>query len=375
MFRNAIRLPFKLLGIPVKLDISFLFILPLFAWLIGSQVPGYVATFRQLGLDIDPAALQGGLTPYLLGLMAALGLFASVLVHELGHALTARLYGVETKEITLWFLGGVAQFTELPRQRGAEAVVAAAGPVVSFALAGLFWWLWHGTLTSAALLFILSYLSITNGFLAVFNLLPALPLDGGRIFRSLLALRLDYVRATRIAAGLSQVIAVLLGLYGFFNFQFFLVILAFFIYNAVRAETQYAVVSRTFENLKVRDLMTREPVTVEPDMRLEQFLQLMFFKKHLGYPVMQDGRLLGFAKLQDAKDKAEDATVADIMLPAETIYESEDALGALRRVGASAVGRLVVLDAADRMVGILSKTDLIRTLQNKETPTAAATVR
>ncbi len=364
MFKNALELPFRLLGIPIKLDTSFLLILPLLAWLIGSQIPAYVSLLQNAGLAVDPRPLQRGLTPYLLGLGAALGLFASVLAHELSHAVTARLYGVRTREITLWFLGGVAQFDEMPRQRGAEAVVALAGPIVSFALAILFWWSWRGLELPGAGLFILSYLSITNGFLAVFNLLPALPLDGGRVLRSLLALRLEHVRATRISALVSQVIAVLLGLYGFFRFQFFTVALAFFIYNAARSERQYALASRAFENLLVRELMTREVVTVPPEMPLGQFIQLSHFKKHLGYPVVDaNGELLGFAKLQDAKTEAETAQVADILLEAETILETESAIVALQRVAESPLGRLIVVDGNGRMVGLLSKTDLIKRLR------------
>ena len=135
MFRNSISLPFKLLGIPLKLDISFLFVLPLFAWLIGSRIPAYIDL---LGLEIDPVNFQDGLTPYFLGFIAALGLFISVVIHELGHAVTAKAFKVKTKDITLWFLGGVAQLEEMPRKRGVEAVIAIVGPITSLLLAGLF---------------------------------------------------------------------------------------------------------------------------------------------------------------------------------------------------------------------------------------------
>ena len=110
MSQRGVRLPFDLLGVPVWLDNSFLLVLPLFAYLIGSQITGYAVLLSQVGVPIDPSGLEQGYTPWLLGLAAALGLFASVLVHELGHAVTARLYGVRTREIRLWFLGGVAQF-------------------------------------------------------------------------------------------------------------------------------------------------------------------------------------------------------------------------------------------------------------------------
>jgi Zn-dependent protease len=132
MFGRAFRLPFRLLGIPVQLDISFILILPLLAWLIGRQVAYWAAIF---GIP-DAPILHEGWMPYVLGLIAALGLFISVVIHELGHSVVARLYGVQVKSITLWFLGGVAQFNEIPRQRGAEAIIAIVGPIVSAALGG-----------------------------------------------------------------------------------------------------------------------------------------------------------------------------------------------------------------------------------------------
>jgi len=367
MFRSSFRLPITLLGIPVKIDLSFLLVLPLFAWLIGSQIPGYVALFQRMGLDIEPTPLQRGLTPYWLGLLAALGLFGSVLIHELGHAITARLFGVTTKEITLWFLGGVASFDEVPEQRGAEALVALAGPLTSMLLALLFWWLWQNVATAASTVFILSYLTITNVGLALFNLLPALPLDGGRLLRSLLALGLPRLEATRISVGISQIIAILMGIYGFLTLNIFLLAIAFFVYSAGQAENRYALMTQAFKNLKVSDLMTREVISVPPEMWLSQFRKLIFFKKHTGYPVVENGDPIGFVKPRDAENADEDATVASIMRDPETISADDTAMEALHRIGQSELGRLVVTDSGGRMVGIVSKTDLIRILQDNLT--------
>lgn len=368
MFRKAIILPFKLLGIPVKLDRSFLFVLPLFAFLIGSQIPAYVQLFAR---GIDASALETGATPYVLGFVAALGLFASVLIHELGHAVTARIYGVKTKEITLWFLGGLAQFDEMPRQKGAEAVTAIAGPITSFLLAGISWFLFHNTSDNPAILFIFGYLSTTNLALGIFNLLPALPLDGGRVLRSLLALWLSHSRATQISGLTSRIIAVLLGLYGLFNGQFFIAVIAFFIFNSVNAETQHARITDGLEKLTVHDLMTNDIHTVYPDMPLSQFMKLMHYTHHTGYPVVNNqNQLIGFAKLQDATkednlDNAHSKTVKDITHPAETIFETESALNALKRITNSALGRFVVLNQTGDMVGIVSKSDFIKTIQAK----------
>ncbi len=363
MFNLSYRLPVKLLGIPIRLDVSFLLVLAFFTWVIGGQVEVYAAL---LNLPVNPNTLTRGATPYLLGLLSGLGLLLCVLVHELGHALTARRYGVEVQEITLWLLGGVAQFSEMPRQRGAEAVVGVAGPLTSVALSGLFYGLWQVTPSAAgAAQFIFSYLTWANLLLAVFNLLPALPLDGGRVLRSLLALRLGQLKATRIAAGISRVIAILLGLYGLISLNLILVLIAFFVYNAVRAETQYAVVSKTLKGVLVRDIMTQNVASVTPDMRVADLVRLIAFKKHLGYPVVDDeNRLVGLVRLQEARDADDDQLIEDIMTrEVYAVTPQTEALEALRNISDSPTGRLVVVDSTQRVVGILSKTDLIRAVR------------
>ena len=352
------------MGIPIRLDASFMLVLPLFAWIIGRQVPGFLTILRQIGVALPVDAFQQEFVPYLLGLAAAIGLFISVLVHELGHAATARLYGVKVREIRLWFLGGIANLDELPRQRGAEAVVAIVGPITS-GLLGFGFWLTARNLGGAdALLFLSGYLAITNLSLALFNLLPALPLDGGRVLRSLLTLALPPVRATRIAGGISRMIAILLGIYGFMSTNILLLAIAFFIYNAVRAETQYALIAELLEGLSVGEIMTREVISVDPDMHIGQFRQLMFYRRHVGYPVVADNdRLVGFALIGDAKDANDEATVASIMIEPDTVPPDMAALDAMQLITSGELGRLLVVDRTGELVGVLSKTDLIRTLQ------------
>ncbi len=366
MFRNSYTLPFKLLGIPIRLDISFLFILALFTWIVGIQVGIFTRIFNDLlGTAINFNMIGGGVTPYWLGFLSTLGLFVGVAVHELGHAVVARRYGVEVKDITLMFLGGVVQFNEMPRQRGAEAIVGIAGPITSLLVAGVSWVLLQITPGSAdSVQFVLAFLTFQNVFLAIFNLLPALPLDGGRVLRSLLALRMPYLRATQISASVSRFIAILLGVYGLLTFSLFLAVIAFFIYISVRSETQYAQVSELLSGIRVRDLMTRDVVSVEPEMPVSQLIKLMFFKKHLGYPVLEGERLVGMVKLQHARGLDDEATVGEIMSrEVNTITEDKDALEAFKRINQNDLGRLIVVDESGRMTGILSKTDLVRTLQ------------
>ena len=266
MFQHGIFL-FRLAGIPVHLDLSFLLVLPLWALYIGRNLPHY---FALLGLPQDPRLLQGPY-PFLLGLLAATGLFLSVLLHEVGHALAARRYGVATRRITLWLLGGVAQMERIPREPMKELVIALAGPLVSLLLFLLFRTLpWE----AGALGFLGRYLALVNLGLALFNLLPALPLDGGRVYRALLALRKPYLQATRQAVALSQALAWALGLFGLLVLNPLLVLIAFFVYMASRADAEATLLAQALEGLKVKDLMTPNPIVLPPDLPVGEALAL-----------------------------------------------------------------------------------------------------
>ncbi len=358
------KLPFKLLGIPLSLDPSFALVLPLFAWLISSQVPAYAELLAAVGIDIDGAALSRGVTPYVLGLSAALGLFTSVVIHELGHAMAARVYGVATRGITLWFLGGVAQLEDMPRQRGAEAVVAIVGPITSGVLGAVLGTLLTSVTMPDGLTFVVAYLAITNVFLALFNLLPALPLDGGRVLRSLLALFLARDRATLIAGGVSQVLAIGLGVYGFLSLNLLLMAVAFFVYNAGRAEVQAESMRSAFEGRRVAEWMSRDPITIDVGMPIDRFRAMRAWKTHPCYPVVDpDEQLLGMARIADADGADDDAGMTSLLRPAETIGANEPLELGVRRLAASELGRLVVVDARGRVVGILGKADVVRALE------------
>ena len=361
------RLPFRPFGVPVELDPSFALILPLFAWLIGTQVPGFATLFGQLGVDVDPAPLSTGAAPWLLGITAALGLFASVLVHELGHAITARLYGVTTHRITLWFLGGMAQLEDVPRKRGAEAVVAIVGPITSATLSLLLWWVLQTGVVSGGIAFVLAYLALTNAGLALFNLLPALPLDGGRVLRSLLALLLGDALATRIAGAVSRVVAIALGVYGVLSIQVFLVAIAFFIDAAGRAEVAANRARRAFEGRLVREAMTRDPVAVDLGWSVEQLRRLRAFRAHTAYPVLDAaGAPIGWVRASDLDGADPAAALGGLLRPVETVADDDDLEAAVRRLATAEAGRLLVLGRGGRVVGLLAKGDVVRWLQQRE---------
>ncbi|MFW5922728.1 MAG: site-2 protease family protein, partial [Halodesulfurarchaeum sp.] len=227
-------------GVPVKLDITFLLVLPLFAWLIGSQVTELVDLLNTLwALNLDTAALTTGSMPMLLGLAAAIGLFAGVLLHEFGHALVAIHYGFPIESITLWFLGGIAQLSEQPEDWKTELQIAIAGPIVSVALGAMLWVALTLFPTSPdVLLFLLAYLALINVALAVFNMLPGFPMDGGRVLRALLARKRTFARATHLAAEVGKGVAIILGIVGLFSFNIILIAIAFFIYIGAAGESQ-----------------------------------------------------------------------------------------------------------------------------------------
>ena len=363
MVSSSFRLPFRIFGIPIRLDATFVLLIGLLTWLIGGRVGTYIELF---GLPLEPEPLQRGLTPWLLGFASALGLMISVLIHELAHALTARRFGIEIKEIRLWILGGIAQFERMPSRPSAEALVAIVGPVTSAALGLALWWASSLMGASAgALLVVVSYLAAVNLVLAVFNLLPALPMDGGRVLRALLAMRMDHLRATRIAASISQVLAVGMGLFGLVTFNLFLVAIAFFVYLAVQAETQHAAVSRALQDITVDQLMSRDVETVDADMTVEAFVRYMLRSKHVFYPVVNAANeVVGIIRLDHVQDAPEDATVADVMAPgADYVDAATSAVDAFGRIQQSEGRRLLVRDAEGRMVGVISTTDLLRAVQ------------
>ncbi|MFT4883116.1 MAG: Zn-dependent protease/CBS domain-containing protein [Natronomonas sp.] len=351
-------------GIPIKLDVTLLLILPAIAYLIGSQMSMVVTALNEgLGARLAADALTGGLLPWALGFAAGIGLFACVLLHELGHAAVARNYGYEVGSITLWLLGGVARPEEQPERWNHELWIAVAGPVVSIAL-GVGCYLLFSVLTVEALVFLFGYLAVLNIVLAAFNMLPAFPLDGGRVLRALLGRSRDFVEATLMAVAVGKGFAVLFALVGILSLNVFLIAIAFFVYLAAAAEGKQTVLQAAFEGVTVGDVMTREVRTLSPDRTLTEVLDRMFRERHTGYPVVRDGRLMGVITLSDVRDVAPEerdmTTVAEAMsTDLKTVTADADAMDAIKKLSDEGVGRLVVTDASGRLVGLVTRSDLV----------------
>ncbi|ELZ47217.1 peptidase M50 [Halorubrum californiense DSM 19288] len=355
-------------GIPIRLNWTFLLVLPLFAYLIGGQVGEIAEVMNQVaGLGIDAGAVAAGNTPYLLGLAAAVGLFVGVLLHEFGHSLVAMRYGYEIESITLWLLGGLASFKEFPEDWKHEFWIAIAGPLVSVAVGvACYGVVLVGAGGSDALLFVFGYLALLNVVLAVFNMLPAFPMDGGRVLRALLARNQPHAQATQRAAAVGKVFAFLMGIIGLFSFQLLLIVLAFFIYIAASGEAQQTTLKAAFEGVTVTDIMTRQEDlhTVTEDTSVADLMSRMFEERHTGYPVLDGDQLVGMVTLEDARSVREverDAYTVDDVMATDLVAAdpNADALTALQTMQEHGVGRLPVVDADGELVGLISRSDLM----------------
>jgi Zn-dependent protease/CBS domain-containing protein len=358
----------SLFGIPIKLDLTFLVVLPLFAYLIGSQVGPTVDVLNSVwDAGITTGPLTVGATPWVLGTAAALGLFVGVVLHELGHSLVAMRYGFPIDSITLWIFGGIASFSEMPEDWKQELQIAIAGPVVSVAVGAVCYAALVSLPTSLdAVRFVVGYLALLNFVLAAFNMLPGFPMDGGRVLRALLARNRPYARATRIAAEVGKAFALLLGLWGLLNFRILLVGIAFFIYIGAANEAQQTAMKAAFQNVTVRDLMTpRDDLhVVSPNASIAELMQRMFTERHTGYPVVDGDGLVGLVTLDDAREVREverDAyTVAEVMTrDLRTVEPDTDAMTAIETIRRNGVGRLPVVDDRGELVGLISRTDVM----------------
>ncbi|ERG95293.1 CBS domain-containing protein [Haloquadratum walsbyi] len=355
-------------GIPIKLDITFLLILPLFAWLIGNDIAQLTGIVNDVfGSTISADPLTTGLTQWILGTATAIGLFICVLLHEFGHSLVAMYYGYTIDSITLWLFGGVASFTEMPERWQQSLIIAIAGPIVSVGV-GIISYIGFIILPLTASLepakFVIGYLALTNVMLAVFNMLPGFPLDGGRVLRALLARTRSHARATQIAAEVGKVFAFLLGIVGLFA-NLFLVALAFFIYIGASSEAQQTVMKAAFDGVTVSDIMTEQSDLdiVDQNVSVATLLERMFTERHTGYPVVDNGVLIGVVTLDDARSvdevEREAYRVDDVMTPdVTTIDPSADAMDAMQRMQENDIGRLPVIED-DELVGLISRSDLM----------------
>lgn len=288
-------------------------------------------------------------------------LFGCVLLHELGHALAARLFGIMTQDITLLPIGGVARLERMPRKPIQELIVALAGPAVNVAIAALLLAILLPTVGTQGLAAVplqsggfLQQLLVINLMLVVFNMLPAFPLDGGRVLRALLAMVFNYATATRIAARCGQAAAVGLGLLGLAN-PFMLVIAAFIFFGAA-AEARQVSMREEFGEFTVRDGMRRTFRAVPAQTSVRELASELLNGSEQDYPVVDDGALVGMLRRDvflQALGRDPSAMVSDVMeRDVPTVDESDTLVAVLDKV-ASQNGRLFPVTSAGRLTGLL----------------------
>lgn len=353
------------LGIPIHLHVTFLIILPLFAFAFAvgtGSILGFVLGFGELDSD--------WVARYAFGAVAAVIFFATILAHELAHSYVAIRYGVRIKSITLMLFGGVASLEEIPRKPRQELVMAFAGPLtsISIGLASYAGMKAIALASSDSVLFqgtelLLGLMAFYNILLAGFNLLPAFPMDGGRMLRSYLATKMSHVEATRKAARAGRYFAIAMGIFGIFTFQIFLILIAFFVYTGAQEEERATVITDSLEGLSVRQIMTDAVQVVHPDTTLQQLLDLMFSTHHMGFPVVDYG-VVGVVTLTDAqkvpKETVPFTRVKDIMTrDVVSVPPEMDAAQALMLMTGRNIGRLLVIDQG-RLVGVVTKKDFLR---------------
>jgi Zn-dependent protease/CBS domain-containing protein len=318
--------------------------------------------------------------------VAALLFFLSLLAHELAHAVVARRNGVEVDGITLWLFGGVARLRSEPRTPGADFRIAVVGPLTSVALAVVFGLVAMGLQAGGATglpVGVFGYLAAVNLLLAVFNLIPAAPLDGGRVLRAALwHWRRDRLSAAVAAATAGRVFGYVLVAVGILQVAtgrsfdgIWLALIGLFLVNAATAEEQQSRLADTLHGIRVRDVMTATPVTANPQEFLDRFIaETALNHRFSAYPLTDsEGRLIGMTTLNRIRnvppDRRAHTRLGDIACPLDqlpTATPDEQLVTLMGRMTDCADGRAVVLDDAGRVVGIVSPTDISRAIMLRD---------
>ena len=361
----------RISGIPIKLDLSWFIILAFITWTLAS---GY---FPSKYPELDK------FTYLVMGLLSALLLFVSVLLHELSHSLVARRHNIPIRGITLFIFGGIAEMDQEPPTARSEILMAAAGPLCSGILALLFLLVGNfftNFLPYAPIIGVLQYCMFINTALMIFNLLPGFPLDGGRILRAAIWNSTgDLKKATYTTSRIGSSMGLFFIIFGFFqifngNFigGLWLALIGMFIKSAADASYQQLVSGNVLQGIKISEIMTRDLITVSSSITLERLVDNYFLKyRYNSYPVVSDGMLLGIVSIHNVKQipreewkevdisKVLDASIIDFC-----VNPDDDATLAMSRMIKNGLGRVPVLDSG-KLVGIVSNKDIMQILKHK----------
>jgi len=358
----------RVIGIPIYLHFSWLIIFGLIVWTLST---GY---FPAKYPDLPASSYWAK------GLVASLLFFVSILLHELGHAVVALRHGLRTRSITLFIFGGVARLEKDPKDGRAEFWMAAAGPAVSLALAALFYLSATLPFVGPSTAAVAKYLALINLILALFNLVPAFPMDGGRLLRGALWGSIGKARATRIASGAGTFFAFALIFTGVFSFLrgdalggVWYVLIGWFIKDASVASYQQVRIDEALQGVTVRDAMVDAVVTIPASSSVAEVAREQFMRTgYGGYPVTRGDAVVGLLCLKDvlglSADDRETTSVQGAMRPlTEDIVTEPDAPlpVALARMAQAGTARLLVMHG-ERLVGLLTMHGVIRRLKVRE---------
>jgi len=353
-------------------------VIPLFAWIIGSQISVTVGLLQEIyAIPIDAGLITSGFMPYILGAIVSFGLFFGVLVHELAHSLVARKKGIAINSITLMIFGGVATMEEGIPDPKVELPMALVGPIAS-----LFFGFFCGGLVyvipslvpdparAGSLIFLFGYLGMLNIILCFFNLIPAFPMDGGRVLRAWLSTRMPLYKATRIAADIGKGFAIIFGIIGLLAFSPFLILIALFIYIGANMESAAVKYSHLLQDVTVGDMMSSPVTTVPPVLPVSQVITMMYTSKHLGFPVVERDTLVGMITLADINRTSpidrEAMQVRDIMTrDVITLPPAAPVIDALKIMSARDIGRIPIVQD-DRILGIVTRTDILKVTELRQ---------
>lgn len=371
-FKNIFKrqiLVARVYGIPVRIDYRWFIVFAMSVALIAANV----RKDWQLGTISLPA--MGNLMAWLLGVLTTLGLFISVLGHELSHALMGRTEGIEIEEIVLHPFGGLARLRTQPESPRAEFRIAVAGPAASFLISmvafGAMWISTRLNLFFAIALFF--FVGAGNLLLAIFNLFPGYPLDGGRVLRAMVWKRTGNMReATRIAGFCGQLVALVLIAFGIYmavapTFRAYFMGLWAVMVGVFLLGAATSVVRSAREPATVRDAMSA-PVSVEPDLPINRFIdEVLPLHRHTTFPVAHNGKLLGILSLEDLKriprDQWRRRRARDAMRPVNSamfVPENATVDSASQLIESSIVGAVAVVNQKGDLVGFLRKGQLRR---------------
>lgn len=365
MFGKSVPI-IRLLGFEIKIDPSWIIVLFLMIW--------------SLSLGVFPQYYQGlpSTTYWWMGIFGAIGLFVSIVIHELFHSLVARRFGLSIRGITLFMFGGVAEMTEEPANAKTEFYMALAGPVTSIALGMIFYSIYlilKRLGVSMGITGIFGYLGIINWALAGFNLIPAFPLDGGRILRSILWWRKKDLRwATRIASRMGEIFGftlIFLGVFSIFRGSFvggiWLFLIGMFLQNASQVSMQRLMISKALEGETVRRFMKPDPVTIPDTMTLKEAVEDYIYRYHYKmFPVVRNSKLVGCLTTRDIKvipkEKWSTQTAGEVSKSCSidnTIHPDTDATQALSLMNRTGNSRLMVVEN-DQLIGVITLKDLLQ---------------